>query len=91
VSGMDFLINGEKTPDFENKNCMLFNCDCRELLKNIKDKSIDLFCSDIPYKLARKGNGIKKDGKKYSGGIFNYFDNTKENIDNIKKRKDFSK
>lgn len=30
----------------------------------------------------------RKNGKKYAGGMFDSFNNTNENIDNIKKRKD---
>lgn len=60
VSNMDFFINGDITPNYENNNYMLFECDCRELLKNIGDESIDLFCSDIPYKISSSGTGKRK-------------------------------
>lgn len=83
---MDFLMNGDITPNYENNECMLFNCDCRTLLKNMEDESIDLFVSDIPYKISSSGGGKKKEGVKYAGGIFDYFNNTEENIENIKKR-----
>ena len=29
----------------------LYNDDCINVLKNIKDKTIDLICTDIPYEL----------------------------------------
>ena len=33
----------------------LYNDDCINVLKNIKDKSIDLICTDIPYELENHG------------------------------------
>ncbi len=86
---MDFCFNGEVNPNYATDNCILFNEDCRKVLDNIKDESIDLFCSDIPYKISKKGGGQKKQGKKYAGGIFNCFENTEENINNIKNGKIF--
>lgn len=35
----------------------LFNGDCREVMKSIPDKSVDLCVSDCPYKLGSKGSG----------------------------------
>ena len=87
---MDIFLAGGITPHYSNNDCMLFNIDCKELLKNIKDESIDLFCSDIPYKISSKGRGIKKNGIKYMGGMFNYFENNEQNKENIQKRKSFS-
>lgn len=34
----------------------LYNEDCMEVFKRIKDKSIDLFVSDVPYKITPRGN-----------------------------------
>lgn len=51
---MDFCFNGEVNPNYATDNCILFNEDCRKVLDNIKDESIDLFCSDIPYKISKK-------------------------------------
>lgn len=33
----------------------LYNDDCINVLKNIKDKTIDLICTDIPYELENHG------------------------------------
>ena len=33
----------------------LYNDDCINVLKNIKDKTIDLICTDIPYELHKHG------------------------------------
>ncbi len=64
---MDIFLAGGITPNCSNSNYMLFNCDCRELLKNIKDESIDLFCSDIPYRISHTGGGKKKEREKIYG------------------------
>lgn len=50
--------------------------DTLELIKNIPDESIDLVCSDIPYKIATGGCAIKEREHEY-GGILNrrYVDN----------------
>lgn len=58
---MFYSFNEEIKADYENNDCMLFNCDCRNLLKNIESESIDLFCSDIPYKLSTTGGTKKKE------------------------------
>ena len=34
----------------------LYNDDCINVLKNIKDKTIDLICTDIPYELENHGS-----------------------------------
>lgn len=39
-------------------NVTLYNGDCLEVMKNIKDKSVDLVCTDIPYELNNNG-GIR--------------------------------
>ena len=36
-------------------NVTLYNGDCLEVMKNIKDKSVDLVCTDIPYELNNHG------------------------------------
>lgn len=61
---MDFLMSGNITPRYTKKNCILFNCNCLRALDSMYDESIDLFCSDIPYKISTKGGGQKKDRKK---------------------------
>lgn len=68
---MDFLFNtGTLIPSYESNNCILFNADCRNILNKFDDESIDLFCSDIPYKIAKKGGGgIKKERKKIYGSV----------------------
>ena len=33
----------------------LYNDDCINVLKNTKDKTIDLICTDIPYELENHG------------------------------------
>lgn len=58
---MFYSFNEELKADYENNDCMLFNCDCRDLLRNMESESIDLFCSDIPYRISHKGNNIRKE------------------------------
>lgn len=62
---MDFKFFGWATPNFNSENAILFNNDCRNLLNTFPCESIDLFCSDIPYKLTTSSAGVKKEGKKY--------------------------
>lgn len=65
---MDFVFNTENiNADFRTENVILFNADCRNILNNIKNESIDLFVSDIPYKISRKGIAKKKERKKIYG------------------------
>ncbi len=65
---MDFVFNTENiSADFETDIVMLFNADCRNILNNIKNESIDLFVSDIPYKISRKGIAKKKERQKIYG------------------------
>lgn len=64
---MDFKLFGWITPNFKNRNSMLFNNDAKVVLKTIPCESVNLFVSDIPYRISSKGNGIKKEGKKYMG------------------------
>ena len=65
---MDFLFNNENiVADYRNENVLLFNNDCKNILSKINSKSIDLFVSDIPYKISKKGTGIKKERNKVYG------------------------
>ena len=50
----------------------LFNEDCLKVMSKIQDNSIDLICTDVPYKITPKG------GVSNMGG--NYIDNSKEDI-----------
>lgn len=38
-----------KNADYKDKNGMLFNDDCLEIMKNIPDESIDCIICDLPY------------------------------------------
>lgn len=54
----------------------LYNNDCLNILKEIKDESIDLICSDVPYKITSRGSsgtmgGYWKSDIAKSGNIFN--------------------
>ena len=61
---MDFLINNEIVVDYAKNNVVMFNNDCKKILEKIQNESIDLFVSDIPYRIAKKGSrGIKKQRK----------------------------
>ena len=53
-----------KMSDYYDKNGMLFNKDCIEVLKNMEDESVDLIITDPPYKITARGNGGN------SGGMF---------------------
>lgn len=65
---MDFLFNNENiVADYRNENVLLFNDDCKNILSKINSESIDLFVSDIPYKISKKGTGIKKERNKVYG------------------------
>ena len=63
----NLFLSGYIVPNYVTDDCVLLNKDCKDILNCIKRESIDLFCSDIPYRIAHKGGGIKKDGKKYMG------------------------
>lgn len=47
---------------------MIYNQDCMEVFKTIKDESIDLFVTDCPYKIV--GGGCSKEDHKNPSGIF---------------------
>lgn len=86
---MDFLIDDEIVVDYIKNDIVLFNNDCRKVLEKVQNKSIDLFVSDIPYKISRKGIAKKKENKKYMGGMFDTYNNSNKTIENIKKGKIF--
>lgn len=69
---MDIFMNGSITPNYQSNCCVLFNADMREVIKNIKDKTIDLIVTDPPYKISTSGGGIEKEGKKYCGGMLKH-------------------
>lgn len=50
-----------------NENIKLFNGDCLEEMKNIPDKSIDLFITDCPYKITAGGCTIEETKDECSG------------------------
>ena len=69
-----FVLNGEITPDYEDNNCMLFNYDCLEVLKELPNESIDLIVSDVPYHIVIGSRCSKKQGypAKNQGKLFEY-------------------
>lgn len=69
-----FVLNGEIIPDYENKDCMLFNYDCLEVLKELPNESIDLIVSDVPYHIVIGKRCSKKQGypAKNQGKLFEY-------------------
>ena len=69
-----FVLNGEIIPDYENKDCMLFNYDCLEVLKELPNESIDLIVSDVPYHIVIGSRCSKKQGypAKNQGKLFEY-------------------
>ncbi len=86
---MDFLIDNEIVVDYVKGNVVLFNNDCKKILEKMENECIDLFVSDIPYRISKKGTTKKKEGKKYMSGIFDCYESTEENITNIKRGKIF--
>lgn len=67
---MFYLFNGEVRPDYATDNCILCNEDCRNILDKINDESIDLFCSDIPYKIAKKGRRNTKTAERNIWAVY---------------------
>ena len=63
---------------YENK-IKVFNANALDLLKKIKNESIDLICTDVPYPTTSRGNAgnsggmLRKDINK-SGKVFKYND-----------------
>lgn len=52
----------------------LYNDDCMDVFKNIPDESVDLICTDPPYKVTSRGNSGN------SGGMFQKEINIKGNV-----------
>ena len=57
----------------------LYNEDCLKIMSKIQDNSIDLICTDVPYKITPKGGvsnmgGIYKKSNTMKGKIFNFND-----------------
>jgi site-specific DNA-methyltransferase (adenine-specific) len=46
-------------PVFKTKRGLLFNCDCLELLRSIRDESVDCVFSDPPFNLGKQYNHSK--------------------------------
>ncbi len=69
-------------PYFEINNIILYNVDCEEILKQIKDKVIDIILTDPPYGIH---SGLKTGfvGRLYKKEGYNYTNNDK--IDNVNK------
>lgn len=86
---MDFFIDENIVADYKNENIMLFHNNCLEVLKMIPNNSIDMVITDPPYKVAKRGGGKRKKGKKYCGGIFDIKNNDEQTIKNIRQRKNF--
>lgn len=88
---MDFVFNNENiVANYEKENIMLFNKDCLEVLEAMPNNSIDMVITDPPYRITRRGGGIKKKGKKYCGGIFDINNKDEETVKNIKSGKLFT-
>ncbi len=54
---MDFFINlqsGEIAPDYTDENTILYNNDCMKILQQIPDNTIDLICTDPPYRITSR-------------------------------------
>lgn len=59
---MDIFVSVDNMKAYQKLDkAVIFNLDCRNVLDKIPNESIDLFCSDIPYRIAKKGGGIKKE------------------------------
>ena len=43
----------------------IYNIDCRELMKNIPDETVDLIITDPPFNIGKKYNGEYNDNKKF--------------------------
>jgi site-specific DNA-methyltransferase (adenine-specific) len=51
--------------EFLNGQIVLFNCDCIDVMRNLKDKEIDLVLTDPPYGLNYDRKVHKQSGKQY--------------------------
>ena len=74
----EFICNGEITPNFRNKNVLLYNEDCLKVLEQLPNESIDLVVSDVPYHIVIGSRCSKKQGypSKKQGKLFEH-DNIK--------------
>lgn len=73
---MDFLNEMGLIPNYRKSNVALFNVDCLKLMEEMEEGCIDCIVSDPPYKLTKRGYGIKKERKKIlwwnAGNIWEY-------------------
>lgn len=78
-----------KQADYKDKNGMLFNTDCMDVMEKMENESIDLIVTDLPYKVTARGSAgnsggmLQKEINK-KGKVFNYND-----IDVTKYAKEF--
>lgn len=78
-----------KQADYKDKNGMLFNADCMDVMSKMENESIDLIVTDPPYKVTPRGSAgnsggmLQKEINK-KGKVFNYND-----IDVTKYAKEF--
>lgn len=49
-----------KQADYKDKNGMLFNADCMDVMSKMENESIDLIVTDPPYKVTARGNAGNK-------------------------------
>ena len=42
--------------DYKDRNGMIFNCDCLDLMSKMDNKSVDLILTDIPYNISKENN-----------------------------------
>ncbi len=59
----ELFISGDIAPDYETENVVLFNEDCLNVLKTMKNNSVDLIVTDPPYRITNGGGGITKERK----------------------------
>lgn len=67
---MFFSFSKEVKPNYATDNCILFNADCRDILNKVDDEAIDLFVSDIPYKIAKKGRRNTKTAERNIWAVY---------------------
>ena len=75
-NNINTLFNGDISPTFTNENCVLFNADCLEVLKEMEDNSVDLIVSDVPYRIIIGSRCSKNKGypSKHRGKLFEHDD-----------------
>ena len=61
----DILENEINSPAYKTDDLMIVNDDCMNLLKSMKNESVDCFVSDVPYRVSAGGGGMTRNGKKY--------------------------